>query len=71
MVTALCRFLARAGAQLVSGLEGVERAVALDRPWDLEAGEPRSPTSSRISPSIGTMTFVANRQLSPVLAPAG
>ena len=36
-----------------------------------KGGEPSSPTSSRTGPSIGTMTFVASRQLSPVAAAGG
>ena len=34
-------------------------------------GEPSRPTPSRIFPSSGTITFVASRQLSPVLPPGG
>ena len=34
-------------------------------------GEPSRPTPSRTGPSIGTMTFVASRQLSPVRPCAG
>ena len=45
----------------------VELAVALDRPRNLEAAA--SPAARRppgSGPSIGTITFVASRQLSPV-----
>jgi hypothetical protein len=36
-----------------------------------KGGEPSSPTFSRTLPSIGTMTFVASMQLSPVLPRGG
>ena len=72
MVTMLCRFLARRR----------RRSSSPRLPWSnplsrstvrgiSKLGEPSSPTSSRTLPSIGTMTFVASRQLSPVLLCAG
>ena len=68
MVTKLCLFLAARRrrnsspcfrwSKLLS--RSTERGIS-------KAGEPSSPTLSRTFPLIGTMTFVASRQLSPVL----
>ena len=72
MVTVLCRYLAARRRRSWSPL--VRWSNRLSR-WTVRGisklGEPRSPTFSRTSPSIGIMTFVARRQLSPVLPCAG
>ena len=72
MVARLCLFLA---ARRRRNSSPVFRWSNLLSRWTergiSKQGEPRSPTFSRIFPSIGTMTFVASRQLSPVLPPAG
>jgi hypothetical protein len=71
MVVTLCAFLA---ASLRCNSAGLSSSSLLSRSTDRgisKAGEPSRPTPSRISPSIGTMTFVASRQLSPVRPWAG
>ena len=64
----LCLFSWRQGGGAAHPLlQVVEAAVAIDRTRDLEGWEPSNPTFSRTFPLIGTMTFVASRQLSRVL----
>ena len=72
METRLCLFLAarrrRIASPLARSLSLLSRSTVRGIS---KLGEPRSPTPSRTSPSIGTRTFVARRQLSPVLACEG
>ena len=71
MVTGLCRFLAarpRRSSSALATFELLSRSTdAGSRSWASPAG-PRLPGPVRRS---GTMTFVARRQLSPVLPCAG
>ena len=72
MVTKLCLFLAARPRRNPSPC--FRWSKLLSRSTDLgisKAGEPSSPTFSRTGPLIGTMTFVASRQLSRVLPRGG
>ena len=72
MVTKLCLFLAARRRR--SSSPCLRWSKLLSRSTDRgisKAGEPSSPTFSRTLPLIGTMTFVASRQLSPVLPRGG
>ena len=67
-VTRLWRFLAARRRRRSSPLARWANLVSRSTVRGIsKLGEPSSPTPSRTSPSIGTMTFVARRQLSPVL----
>ena len=68
----LCRFFDGSSRSMASAIlrssncasRWTERGIS-------NAGEPSRPTSRRTGPSIGIMTFVANRQFSPARAPIG
>ena len=72
MVTRLCLFLAarrrRSSSPLIRWSNRLSRSTVRGIS---KLGEPSSPTPSRTFPSIGTRTFVASRQLSPVLPCGG
>ena len=68
MVTRLCLFLAARRRRSSSSLFRSSNLLSRSTVRGIsKLGEPSRPTPSRTFPSIGTMTFVASRQLSPVL----
>ena len=68
MVTKLCLFLAASRRRSPSPCFRWSKLLSRSTDRGIsKAGEPSSPTFSRTLPLIGTMTFVASRQLSRVL----
>ena len=72
MLRMLCRFLAGRALFFASAIfcSSNWASRCTDRGIS-NGGEPSRPTSVRIGPSIGTITFVASRQFSPTRAPIG
>ena len=72
MVCRLCRFLAASRRRTSSPVAIWTNVLSRSTVRGIsKLGDPSRPTPSRTSPSIGTRTFVARRQLSPVRPCAG